>query len=114
MINDNKEFREKLSVIDPKVGELTNLKRKWISEEQSINCGKTSLTPSTNYNNIIDEIIETERNMHRLEQYFRLECVETAGILSSTTNDLLEGHVLLIFEKLSVLLEAMDLVACHR
>ena len=114
MINDNKEFREKLSVIDPKLGELTNLKRKWISEEQSISCGKTSLIPSTNYNNIIDEIIETERNMHRLEQYFRLECVETAVILSSTTNDLLEGHVLLIFEKLSVLLEAMDLVACHR
>ena len=36
------------------------------------------------------------------------------GILSSITNDLLKEHVLLIFEKLGVVLEAMDIVACQR
>ena len=55
-----------------------------------------------------------ERNMHRLEKYSRHECIGIAGIPSSITNDLLEEHVLLIFEKLDVVLEAMDIVACHR
>ena len=52
--------------------------------------------------------------MHRLEQYSRRECIETAGIPSSIRNDLLEEHVLLIFKKLDVVLEAMDIVAYHR
>ena len=29
-------------------------------------------------------------------------------------NNLLEGHNLLIFEKLDIVLEVMDIVACHR
>ena len=53
-----------------------------------------------------------ERNMHRLEQYSRRECI--AGILSSIANDLHKEHVLLFFEKLDVVLEAMDIVVCHR
>ena len=52
--------------------------------------------------------------MHRLEQYLRRECIEIAEISSSITNDLLEEHVILIFEKLGVVMEAMDIVACHR
>ena len=52
--------------------------------------------------------------MHRLERYSRHEYIEVAGIPSSTTNDLLEEHVLLIFEKLDVTLEAMDIVASRR
>ena len=52
--------------------------------------------------------------MHRVEQYSRRECREIAGIPSSTTNDLPEEHVLMIFEKLGVILEAMDIAACHR
>ena len=52
--------------------------------------------------------------MHRLEQYSRRKCIEIAGIPSSITNDLLEENVLLIFEKLYDVLEAMDIVVCHR
>ena len=52
--------------------------------------------------------------MHRLEQYSSRECIEIAGIPSSITSDWFEEHVLLIFEKLDVILEAMDIVACHR
>lgn len=52
--------------------------------------------------------------MHRLEQHSCHECIEIAGVLSSITNDLLKEHVLLIFEKLDVVLEEMDIVACHR
>ena len=55
-----------------------------------------------------------DRNMHMLEQYYRSECIEIAGIPSSITNNLPEEHILLIFEKLDVILEAMDIVACHR
>ena len=52
--------------------------------------------------------------MHWMEQYSRREYIEIVGIPSSITNDLLEEHVLLIFEKLGVVLETMDIVACHR
>ena len=44
-----------------------------------------------------------EKKMHRLEQYSRRECIEISGISSNITNDLLEEHVLLIFEKLEKL-----------
>ena len=52
-----------------------------------------------------------ERNTHRLEQLSRRECTEIPGVPSSITNDLLEEHVILIFEKLGVV---MDIAACHR
>ena len=55
-----------------------------------------------------------ERNMHRLEQYSRRKCTKIAGVPSRITNDLLEEHVYLIFEKLGVVMEPMDIVACHR
>ena len=55
-----------------------------------------------------------ERNMHKLEQYCHRECIEIAGVPSSITNDLLEECVILIFEKLGVVMEAIDIVARHR
>ena len=61
-----------------------------------------------------EKVVAIERNMHRLEQYSHCECVEIPGIPSSIMNDLLEEHILLIFEKLGVSLEAMDIQACHR
>ena len=75
---------------------------------------KTSWNLSTNYKNINEKIIEMEINMHKLKQYSRRECIEIAGISSWITKDLLGKPVLLIFEKLAVVLEAMDIVACHR
>ena len=106
-INDNKEFREKLNVIEAKFDDLKKengtLKSKFMIAE------KTSTTLSINHKKINDRIIETERNMHRLEQYSRRECIEIAGVPSSITNDLLEEHVILIFEKLGVVMEAMDI-----
>ena len=39
-------------------------------------------------------------------------CIEIPGIQSSITNDLLEEHVLLIFEKLGVDTETVDIVTC--
>ena len=106
-INDNKEFREKLNVIEAKFDDLKKengtLKSKFMIAE------KTSTTLSINHKKVNDRIIETERNMHRLEQYSRRECIEIAGVPSSITNDLLEEHVILIFEKLGVVMEAMDI-----
>ena len=55
-----------------------------------------------------------ERNMHRLEQYSRREYTQITGVPNSITNDLLEEHVIRIFEKLGLVIEAMDIVAYHR
>ena len=52
--------------------------------------------------------------MLRLEQYSRCECIKIAEVPSSITNDLLVEHVILIFEKLGVVMKAMDIAACHR
>ena len=57
---------------------------------------------------------EKYRNGEKLEQYSRLEFIEIASILSIITNDLYREHILLIFEKLDVVLEGMDIVTCHR
>ena len=112
LINDNKEFREKLSIIDSKFDELK--KENEVLKSKLSVAEKTSLTISASCKNINDKDIEMERNMHRMEQYSRRECIEIVGIPSSITNDLLEEHVLLIFEKVGVVLETMDIVACHR
>ena len=112
MINDNKEFREKLCIIASKFDKLKQ-ENKILKGKVSV-AGKASLTLSANYKNMNEKVIEMERNMHRLEQYCHRVCKEVEGIPSSITNDLLEEHVLLIFEKLHVALEEMDIVACHR
>ena len=111
LINYNKEFREKLSIIGSKFDELKQ-ENEVLKSKLSV-AEKTSLTISASYKNINEKDIEMERNMHRMEQYSRRECIEIVGIPSSITNDLLEEHVLLIFEKLGVVLETMDIVACH-
>ena len=74
---------------------------------------KTSMTLSINYKKSNNKITEMERNMYRLEQYSRCECIEIAGIPNSITNDLKE-YIILIFKKLWVVIEAMDMVACRR
>ena len=112
LISDNKEFRGKLSIIDSKSGELKK-ENEFLNSKVSA-AEKTSLTLSTNYKNINENVIEMERNMPRLEDYSRRECIEIAGIASSIKNDLLEEHVLLILEKIDVVLEAMDIVAGNR
>ena len=66
---------------------------------------KTSTTLFINHKNLNDRITETERNMPRLEQCLRCECIKIAGIPSSITNHLLEEHVILIFQKLGVVNE---------
>ena len=55
-----------------------------------------------------------ERNMHRFEQYSRHECVQIARIPGNITNYPLEEHVIPAFDKLGVVTEATDKVACHR
>ena len=111
LINDNREFREKLSIIDSKFDELK--KENEVLKSKLSVAEKTLLTLSASYKNINEKVIEMERNMHRMEQYSRRECIEIVGIPSSITNDQLEEHVLLIFEKVGVVLETMDIVACY-
>ena len=62
LINDNKEFREKLSIKKELKKENEVLKSKVSVAE------KTSLTLSTNYKNINEKVIEMERNMHWMER----------------------------------------------
>lgn len=107
LINDNKEFREELIIIDSKFNELK--KENEVLNSKVLVAERTSLTLSTNYKNINEKLIEMERKMHRMEQYSCCECIEITGIPSSVTNDLLEKHDLLILEKLGVVLETMDI-----
>lgn len=106
-INDNKEFREELIIIDSKFYELK--KENEVLNSKVLVAEKTSLTLSMNYKNINEKLIEMERNIHTMEQYSCCECIETTGIPSSVTKDLLEKHDLLILEKLGVVLEIMDI-----
>ena len=112
LINDNKEFREKLNVIEAKFDDLK--KENETLQSKVMIAEKTSATLSINHKKLNDRIIEIERNMHRLQQCSRRECIEIAGTPSSITNGLLGEHVILIFEKLAVVMEAMYIVACHR
>ena len=75
---------------------------------------ETSTTLSMNHKKLNERMIEMERNMHRLEQYSRRECIEIASVPNRITNDLLGEHVTLIFERLGVVIEAVDIVACQR
>ena len=112
LINDSKEFREKLSISDSKFDELKK-KNEVLKSKLSV-AEKISPTLFTNYKNINEKVIEMERNMYRTEQYSRRECIEIVGIPSNITNDLLKENVLLILEKLGVVLETMNIIGCHR
>ena len=111
LINDIKEFQEKLNVIEAKFNDLK--KQNGTLQSKFMIAEKTLTTFSINHKKLNDRIIEMERNKHRLEQYLHCECIEIAGILSSITNNL-EEHTILIFKKLGVVMEAIDIVACHR
>ena len=63
LINNNKDFREKLSVIDLKFDELEK-KNKALKSKASV-AEKISLTLLTSYKNIIEKLIDIERNRHR-------------------------------------------------
>ena len=110
--NDNKEFREKLNLIEAKFDDLK--KENETLQSKVMVAEKASTILSISHEKLIDRVIEMERNMHRLEQYSRCECIETVGVPNSITNDLLEEHVVLIFEKLGVVMEPMNIVAYHR
>ena len=70
LINDNKESREKLSIIDSKFDELKN-ENEVLKSKVSV-AEKTSLILSVDYKNINEKVIEMERNIHRMEQYSRI------------------------------------------
>ena len=110
--NDNKEFREKLNLIKAKFDDLK--KENETLQSKVMVAEKASTILSISHEKLNDRVIEMERNMHRLEQYSRCECIETVGVPNSITNDLLEEHVVLIFEKLGVVMEPMNIVAYHR
>ena len=91
LINDNKEFREKLSIIDSKFDELKN-ENEVLTSKVSV-AEKTSSTLSTDYKNINEKVIEMERNMHRMEQHSCCKCIEIVGILSGIMNDRLKEQI---------------------
>ena len=65
LINDNKEFREKLNVIEVKYGDLK--KENETVQSKVMISEKISATLNLNHKRINDKIIEMERNMNRLE-----------------------------------------------
>ena len=70
LINDNKEFREKLHVIEAKFHDLQ--KENETLQSKVMIAEKFSATLSMNHKKLNDKIIEMGRNMLRPEQYSRL------------------------------------------
>ena len=66
LINDNKEFREKLNAIKAKFDNLE--KETETLQSKVMIMEKTSTTLSMNHKKLNNKIIEMERNMHRLKQ----------------------------------------------
>ena len=73
LINDNKEFREKLNFIEAKLDDLR--KENETLQSKLVIAEKNSTTLSMHHKNLNDKIIEMEGNMHRLEQYSHRECI---------------------------------------
>ena len=59
---------------------------------------------SRNHHKNSEKTINLERDLHKMEQYSRQECIKIAGIPPSIMNDLLEEQVLLISMNLIQLL----------
>ena len=114
LTNDNKEFWEKVNLIEAKFDDLK--KENETLQSKVMVAEKASTALCISHKKLNDRVIEMERNMHSntLEQYSRRECIEIVGVPNSITNDLLGEHVVLIFEKLGVVMEPMNIVACHR
>ena len=112
LINGSKEFWEKLNLVEAKFDDLKMklFRVKFMVPENTLT------TLSINHKKLNDRIIEMERNTHRREhaQYSRRECIKIPGVPNSITNNLLEEHIILFFKKLGVVMEPMDIVACHR
>ena len=66
LINDNKEFREKVNAIKAKFDNLE--KETETLQSKVMIMEKTSTTLSMNHKKLNNKIIEMERNMHRLKQ----------------------------------------------
>ena len=103
LINNNKEFPEKLNVIEAKFDDLK--KENETLQSKVMIAEKTSMTLFINHKNLNDRITDMGRNMPQFEQYLCCEYIKIAGIPSSITNHLLEEHVILIFQKLGVVNE---------
>ena len=81
LINDNKEFRGKLDLIEAKFDDLK--KENETIQSKVMVAEKTSTTLSINHENLNNSVIEMEKNTHRLEQYSRREWIEIAGAPNS-------------------------------
>ena len=74
LINDNKEIREKLTLIEAKFDDLK--KENETLQSKFMIAEKTSTTLSINHKKLNERVIEMERNTRRLEQYSRREYIE--------------------------------------
>ena len=98
LINDNKEFWEKVNIIEAKFGDLE--KKNETLQIKVVITKESSSNLFINHKNLNKRIIKMKRNIHWLKQYPCREWIEIAAVQSSRTNDLIEEHVILIFKKL--------------
>ena len=98
LINDNKEFRGKLTLTEAKFDDLK--KENETLQSKFMIAEKTLTTLSINHKKLNDRVIKIEGSMHRLEQYTCHECIKIAGVPNSITNNLLKEQIILIFKKL--------------
>ena len=112
LLNENKEINAKLHNMDKKIDEL-NRENNLLQSRLSV-AGNTSTLPSRNHHKNWKKIINVERDLCKMEQYSQQECIRITGIPPSIRNSLLEEHVLLIFSKIGVNINELNIVACRR
>ena len=76
---------------------------------------ESDLSIAKNVNSkLLEKITDLERRMNESDQYSRRECLEISGLPSSVNNDILEGTVLTILEKIGSAVPAENIEAIHR
>ena len=66
------------------------------------------------FNTKSSKLVELGRQHHKLEQYFRRECLDFSGMLSSVAPKDLENFVQRLLQEIDVDLDKSQIVACHR
>ena len=112
VLNENKEINAKLHNIEKKIDEL-NRENNLLQSRLGV-AGNTSTLPSRNHHKNSKKILNVERDLCKMEQYSRQECIKITGIPPIIRNSLLEEHILLIFSKIGVNINELNVVACCR
>ena len=100
ILEQNKEINQKLLEIISRFDFLVKQNEK-LSSEVDIS-KNTSKVLQEAFQKTKDEIVELERNQHRLDQYWRRECLDFSGIPKTMPPKELESFVIHALEEIGI------------